>query len=38
LQAQLEAAGVPVYPVGDCTHPSTALYAIRDAAKLGCTL
>lgn len=38
LQAQLEAAGVPVYPVGDCTHPSTVLYAIRDAAKLGCTL
>lgn len=38
LKEQLEALGIPVYPVGDCVHASTALYAIRDAAKLGCTL
>ncbi len=38
LKEEIEALGIPVYPVGDCVHAASALYAIRDAAKLGCTL
>ncbi len=38
LQAEIEALGIPVYPIGDCVHAASALYAIRDAASLGCTL
>ncbi len=34
----IEALGIPVHPVGDCVHASSAMYAIRDAAALGCSL
>lgn len=38
LAEAIESLGIPVHPVGDCVHPSSAMYAIRDAAALGCTL
>lgn len=38
MEAEIAALGIPVYPVGDCVHATSAMYAIRDAAELGCTL
>ena len=38
MEASIAARGIPVYPLGDCVHAASAMYAIRDAAELGCTL
>ena len=38
MEASIAARGIPVHTLGDCVHAASAMYAIRDAAELGCTL